>query len=262
MDRIEWERLRAEISGAWPNSPLDSDQEAVYFQVLEPLSADAVADAILASVRDGATSPPAAGQLFLKARDLERLREEKSGSDAGETAVMATKPPAPPPGAPQEADDGDGTSRMSARAMLIAALVGGVVALGAGFGIGFAVSSASSGDPDAARAEGYEAGQAAGAKTGFARGDKAGFARGKLAGYRSGRAAGLATGKSTGYQDGFAAGTDNVWGAGDLSPSSGEWRVVKVGSDKQIIRWLTAPIYVGDCILMDREDNFKTVSGC
>lgn len=261
MDRIEWERLRAEIAGAWPSAPLDSDQEAVYFQVLEPLPADAVADAILASVRDGATSPPPAGQLFLQARDLERLRDERAGGGGLDTAVIEAEATTSSDGA-RDVGGEESPTRMSPRVRLLAAVVGGLVAVAGGFGIGFAVSSASSGDPDAARAEGFEAGQAAGEKAGFARGEKAGFRRGQLAGYRSGRAAGLSAGKSSGYEDGLAAGRDEVWGAGDFSPASGEWRVVKVGSNKQIVRWLTQPIYIGDCILMDRQDNFKTVSGC
>lgn len=247
MDRIEWERLSAEMAVAWPDALLTSESEAHYFQVLEPLSADAVADAILASVRDGASKPPAAGQLFMKARDLERLRDDRAAT----TGDAASGTESSDAGA-DTADGSGGSPRKIKPAWLGAIGAGAVVLLGAGFGIGFAISSASADDAEAARAAGYSEGRAAG--------DAAGFTRGQLAGYRSGRAAGRAAGEAKGYSRGVEAGKDQVWA--DFSPSQGEWYVVKIGTNRTIASWLTAPFSVGRCLVHDSPENFYDDTNC
>lgn len=126
MTAAEWTVLSRQISVAWPGQPLSDAEDRLYFDVLQSLTSDNVANGILRLVRDGYTARPSAGDLYQASAptssgrlvvDISRTPMPQQVAPAplpmaprvappplammsGQTAVGSAAPFATPPGAP------------------------------------------------------------------------------------------------------------------------------------------------------------------
>ncbi len=64
MTTAEWIVLSRQVAVAWPRQPLTDAEDRLYFDVVQGLTSDNVANGILRLVRDGAAGRPSPGDLY------------------------------------------------------------------------------------------------------------------------------------------------------------------------------------------------------